>query len=86
MKSIFSQWIPKRIYLLLTYEIPPSLDDLNQDELRLGGLRRLINTNISSTVTYVNNLKLRKINDKMKYRLQVLPTNPRINYYRLVTK
>jgi hypothetical protein len=43
--------------MLLTYrDSYKTLDDLNQDEMRLGGL---INptTNISSTVTYMNNIK-----------------------------
>jgi hypothetical protein len=55
--------------MLLTYrDSYKTLDDLNQDEMRLGGW---INptTNISSTVTYMNNIKLRKINDKMKFKL-----------------
>jgi hypothetical protein len=53
--------------MLLTYrDSYKTLDDLNQDEMRLGGLRINPTTNISSTVTYMNNIKLRKINDKMK--------------------
>jgi hypothetical protein len=43
--------------------------------MRLGGLRINPTTNISSTVTYMNNIKLRKINDKMKFKLaDYLPT------------
>jgi hypothetical protein len=62
----------KRIYVvdLQTYK---SLDDLNQDELRLGGLRINPITNISSAVTYVNNLKLRKI--KIVTAVAGLPEN-----------
>jgi hypothetical protein len=53
----------KKEYMLLTYRNTyKSLDDLNQDELRLGGLRINPITNICA-VTYVNNLKLRKIKD-----------------------
>ena len=52
----------KKEYMLLMYRNTyKSLDDLNQDELRLGGLRINPVTNISSTVTYINNLKVRKI-------------------------
>jgi dipeptidyl aminopeptidase/acylaminoacyl peptidase len=70
----------KKEYMLLTYRNTyKSLDDLNQDELRLGGLRINPITNISSTVTYVNNLKLRKINDKNEVQVTGLPTNPRIS-------
>jgi hypothetical protein len=62
--------------MLLTYrDSYKTLDDLNQDEMRLGGLRINPTTNISSTVTYMNNIKLRKINDKMKFKLaDYLPT------------
>ncbi|MFV8440649.1 prolyl oligopeptidase family serine peptidase [Flavobacterium sp. LB2P44] len=70
----------KKEYLLLSYRNTyKSLDDLNQDELRLGGLRINPITNISSTVTYVNNLKLRKIKDKNEIPVLGLPTNPRIS-------
>jgi hypothetical protein len=41
--------------MLLTYrDSYKTLDDLNQDEMRLGGLRINPTTNISSTVTYMN--------------------------------
>ncbi|RTY91189.1 S9 family peptidase [Flavobacterium sp. RSP46] len=70
----------KKEYMLLTYKNTyKSLDDLNQEELRLGGLRINPITNISSTVTYVNNLKLRKIKDKNEVQVTGLPTNPRIS-------
>lgn len=70
----------KKEYMLLTYRNTyKSLDDLNQDELRLGGLRINPITNISSTVTYVNNLKLRKIKDLNEVQVAGLPTNPRIS-------
>jgi hypothetical protein len=43
--------------MLLTYrDSYKTLDDLNQDEMRLG-LRINPTTNISSTVTYMNNIK-----------------------------
>ena len=70
----------KKEYMLLTYRNTyKSLDDLNQDELRLGGLRINPITNISSAVTYVNNLKLRKIKDSNEMQVQGLPANPRIS-------
>ncbi|MDI5887317.1 alpha/beta hydrolase family protein [Flavobacterium yafengii] len=70
----------KKEYMLLTYRNTyKSLDDLNQDELRLGGLRINPVTNISSTVTYINNLKLRKIKDKEEVQVIGLPTNPLIS-------
>lgn len=69
----------KKEYMLLTYRSTyKTLDDLNQDEMRLGGLRINPITNISSTVTYVNNIKLRKIKDKNEIQVSGLPTDPRI--------
>lgn len=70
----------KKEYMLLTYRNTyKSLDDLNQDELRLGGLRINPITNISSAVTYVNNLKIRKIKDSNEMQVAGLPENPRIS-------
>ena len=70
----------KKEYLLLSYRNTyKTLDDLNQEELRLGGLRINPVTNISSTVTYINNLKLRKISDKNEIQVAGLPENPHIS-------
>jgi hypothetical protein len=70
----------KKDYMLLTYRNTyKSLDDLNQDELRLGGLRINPITNISSAVTYVNNLKIRKIKDTNEMQVDGLPENPHIS-------
>lgn len=71
----------KKEWMLLRYRSTyKTLDDLNQDEMRLGGLRINPNTNISSTVTYFNNLKLRKVKDLHAPLIQVkgLPSNPKI--------
>ena len=70
----------KKEYMLLSYRNTyKTLDDLNQEELRLGGLRINPITNISSTVTYITNLKLQKIQDKNEIQITGLPTNPRIS-------
>lgn len=70
----------KKEYLLLSYRNTyKTLDDLNQEELRLGGLRVNPITNISSTVTYINNLKLRKIKDKNEVQVAGLPANAKIS-------
>jgi dipeptidyl aminopeptidase/acylaminoacyl peptidase len=70
----------KKEYMLFSYRNTyKTLDDLNQEELRLGGLRINPITNISSTVTYINNLKVRKIKDKNEIQVAGLPTNPRIS-------
>ena len=69
----------KKVYLLFSYRSTyKSLDDLNQEELRLGGLRINPITNISSSVTYVNNLKIRKISDKVETQVKNLPQNAKI--------
>lgn len=71
----------KKQYMLLTYrDTYKTLDDLNQDEMRLGGLRINPVTNISSTLTYINNIKIRKIKDKTETQVSGLPQNPRIAY------
>ncbi|MCH5716614.1 hypothetical protein [Niabella hibiscisoli] len=69
--------------MLLSYRsVYKTLDDLNQDEMRLAGLRINPVTNISATVTYSNNLKIRKIKDVKAEPTQVsgLPANARITY------
>lgn len=69
----------KKVYMLLSYRNTyKTIDDLNQEEMRLGGLRINPVTNISSTVTYINNLKLRKVADKVEQQVTGLPENARI--------
>ncbi|UYW01595.1 prolyl oligopeptidase family serine peptidase [Flavobacterium agricola] len=66
-------------WMLLSYRNTyKTLDDLNQDEMRLGGLRINPVTNISSTATYINNLKVRKVKDKKEIQVKGLPQNPKI--------
>ena len=70
----------KKVYMLLSYRNTyKTLDDLNQDEMKLAGLRVNPITNISSTVTYINNLKIRKINGTVETQVSGLPTNPKIS-------
>lgn len=57
-----------------------SLDDLNQDEMKLAGLRVNPVTNISSSITYVNNLKTRLLKDKLEMQVKNLPENAKITY------
>jgi dipeptidyl aminopeptidase/acylaminoacyl peptidase len=71
----------KKEYMLLSYRNTyKTLDELSQEEMRLGGLRVNPITNISSTVTYINNLKVRIIKDYQAEPVQVtgLPENPKI--------
>jgi len=69
----------KKEILVFTYtNTYKTLDDLNQEEMQLGGLRINPVTNISSSVTYINNLKVRKIQEQDAVQVQGLPANPRI--------
>lgn len=69
----------KKEYMLLSYRNTyKTLDDLNQEEMRLGGLRINPVTNISSTTTYISNLKIRKIADKNEIQVKGLPENAKI--------
>ena len=69
----------KKEYMLLMYRNTyKTLDELSQEEMRLGGLRINPITNISSTVTYVNNLKIRKVADKEPTQVSGLPENAKI--------
>jgi dipeptidyl aminopeptidase/acylaminoacyl peptidase len=72
----------KKEYMLFQYRNTyKTLDDLNQDEMRLGGLRINPITNISSTVSYINNLKIKKISDAKSEPVLVagLPDNLKIS-------
>jgi dipeptidyl aminopeptidase/acylaminoacyl peptidase len=69
----------KKEYMLLSYRNTyKTLADLNQEEMRLGGLRINPVTNISSSVSYINNLKLRKIAAKEETQVIGLPENARL--------
>lgn len=71
----------KKNYMLLSYrDTYKSLQDLSQDEIKLGGLRINPVTNISSSITYINNLKIRKIKDYKAQPVQVsgLPARAQI--------
>ncbi len=57
-----------------------SLEDLNQEEMKLAGLRVNPVTNIGSTVSYINNLKIRKRTAKTEMQVTGLPQNLRITY------
>ncbi|KOY87400.1 aminoacyl peptidase [bacterium 336/3] len=72
----------KKEYMVLSYRNTyKSLEDLNQEEMRLGGLRINPITNISSTVNYVNNIKIRKVKEQNEIQVQGLPQNPKITNY-----
>ncbi|AZA89152.1 Prolyl tripeptidyl peptidase precursor [Chryseobacterium nakagawai] len=71
----------KKDWVVFTYRSTyKTLDDLNQQEMKLGGLRINPVTNIASTVTYFNNLKIRKFSDKNEVQVKNLPTGAKIAY------
>ncbi len=57
-----------------------TLSDLNQPEVRLAGLRINPDANISSTITYSNNIRYKKTSDKEVSQIRGLPDEPRITY------
>ncbi|MBS1737798.1 MAG: S9 family peptidase [Bacteroidetes bacterium] len=71
----------KKNYMLLTYRSAyKTLNDLNEEEMRLAGLRINPVTNIGAGVNYLYNLKIRKVKDSQAEPTQVssLPENARI--------
>lgn len=71
----------KNEYMLLSYRSTyKSLDDLNQTEISLAGLRVNPITNISSSINYLNNLKVRKVKDQEPVQVKGLPQNPKLTY------
>lgn len=71
----------KKDWMVFTYRNTyKSLDELNQPEMKLAGLRVNPVTNIGSTITYVNNLKVRRLRDKTETQVKGLPANPKISY------
>ena len=71
----------KKEYMLFSYRSTyKTLDDLNQEEMRLGGLRINPITNIGNAMNYISNLKIRKVTDKTETQIKGLPENPRIAY------
>ena len=57
-----------------------SLSDLNQPELKLGGLRINPDANVSSTLTYFNNIGFKKTTDKDIRPISGMPEDARIAY------
>lgn len=71
----------KNNYMLLTYRNTyKTLDDLNQQEMSMGGLRINPVTNIASATNYINNLKVRKVTGTEPIQVKGLPVNPHITF------
>jgi dipeptidyl aminopeptidase/acylaminoacyl peptidase len=74
----------KKEYMILTYRNTyKSLEELNQEEMRLGGLRINPITNITSGVNYINNIKIRKVKDDNVIQVKGLPANPQLTNFSL---
>jgi dipeptidyl aminopeptidase/acylaminoacyl peptidase len=71
----------KKEYMLLTYRSTyKNLEDLNQQEMSMGGLRVNPTTNIASATNYINNLKVRKVTANEPVEVAGLPSNPHITF------
>jgi dipeptidyl aminopeptidase/acylaminoacyl peptidase len=71
----------KKENILFTYrKMYKNLDDLSQEEMRLGGLRINPITNISSSMTYITDLKLRKFKGTELRTIVGMPKSPKIAY------
>jgi dipeptidyl aminopeptidase/acylaminoacyl peptidase len=71
----------KKEYMLLSYRSTyKSLEDLNQQEMSMGGLRINPVTNIASATNYINNLKVRKVDATEPVEVKGLPGNPHIAF------
>ncbi len=69
----------RKEYMLLSYRPTyKSLDDLNQTEMSLAGLRVNPVTNISSSMSYITNLKIQKVMEEEAVQVSGLPANPKI--------
>ena len=73
----------KENMVLLYRDAYKSIEDLSQEELRLGGLRIDPKTNIGSRVTYFNNLKIKRLKNKGNGISEVkgLPDNPKLTNF-----
>lgn len=58
-----------------------SLADLNEPELRLAGLRINPDANISGTITYYNNIRYKKTEEKELRTVKGLPADARLTYF-----
>ena len=73
----------KDFMLLLYRDAFKSIEEISQEELRLGGLRINPKTNIGSRVTYDNNLKIKTLHSNESEVIQVsgLPEDPKLTNF-----
>lgn len=60
-----------------------TLEELNQEDLKLAGLRIDPKTNISSTISFVNGLKVKRKSDKVEQTPKGLPENLKLAHFGL---
>ncbi|WP_088330668.1 prolyl oligopeptidase family serine peptidase [Lacimicrobium sp. SS2-24] len=58
-----------------------TIEELSEEELRLGGLRIDPKTNIGSRVNFYNDLKIRRIDSNQTLEIKGLPENPRLTNF-----
>ena len=70
----------KEFMILLYRDAYKSIQELSQEEMRLGGLRIDPKTNIGSRTTYYNNIKIKDLKGKGNQPTEVsgMPENPRL--------
>lgn len=74
----------KNFMIMLSRDVYGSIEDLSQEELRLGGLRIDPKTNIGSRVTYFNNVEIKYLKEKNAKNIQIkgLPNNPKLTNFK----
>ena len=71
----------KKNFIIFSYRSTyKTLEDLNQLEMSMGGLRINPVTNIASATNYINNLKVGKVYGNEPVQVKGLPTNARIAF------
>jgi len=73
----------KTFMIMMSRDVYGSIEELSQEELRLGGLRIDPKTNIGSRVTYFNNIQVKNLKEKNGKIIQVkgLPNNPKLTNF-----
>ncbi len=68
--------------LLLSRDAYKTIEELSQEEMRLGGLRIDPKTNIGSRVTYYNNVRVKRVIDRGEpTQVSGMPENPRFTNF-----
>ena len=72
---------PDKKWIIFSYRSTyRTLAELNQEELRLAGLRINPSANVSSTISYSNNIKLKRWGEPEEIQINALPENAQIAY------